>query len=155
MKCAKEKKGLWIRRGCYGETNREYLLLPRVQVQIDMLHEQNGESFYGLLWIMRFYQSKYAKAQDIQGGVASVLHVQRGGSRKRVMQDVYVKEKETREWNNEGGGINRTYRKSEMKMRSLGDTLIAKTCARYLQCAATSDPGCDSGDVLLTRATMA
>lgn len=26
------------------------------------------------------------------------------------MQDVYVKEKETREWN-EGGGINRTYRK--------------------------------------------
>lgn len=48
IKCAKEKKGLWIRRGCY-ETNREYLLLPRVQVQIDMLHEQNGESFYGLL----------------------------------------------------------------------------------------------------------
>lgn len=26
-------------------------LLPRVQVQIDMLHEQNGGSFYGLLWI--------------------------------------------------------------------------------------------------------
>lgn len=57
---------------------------------------------------MRFYQSNYAKAQDIQGGVVSVLHVQKG-SRKRVMQDVYVKEEEEREWNEKEEY--RTYRK--------------------------------------------